>query len=149
MPAEEASAWLPKLTAIDRKILAQRGVKFGRLYIFAPPKGDAARYARALLVALSRQQLPLVELPSAKTKVCPARLSTPLYEALGMAVIGGMAIEMGHLEGLAAALRKRSSRGPFALDRGLSHQADMGRESLHKVLLGLGYEREGQRYTRY
>jgi ATP-dependent RNA helicase SUPV3L1/SUV3 len=149
MPTEEASAWLPNLTPIDRKILAQRGVKLGRLYIFAPPTDDAARYARALLVALFRQQLPLVELPHAQTAVCPARLSPHLYAALGMAVIGGMAIEMGHLEGLAAALRKRSSRGPFALDRGLIQQADMGRDSLNKVLLSLGYERDGERYTSY
>ena len=149
MPTEEASAWLPKLTPIDRRILAQRGVKLGRLSIFAPPTNDAARYARALLVSLFRQQLPLVELPNDQTKVCPARLSTPLYTALGMAVTGGMAIEMGHLEGLAAALRKRSSRGPFALDRGLIRQADMGRDSLSKVVLSLGYERDGERYSLY
>ena len=147
MPSEEASAWLPKLSTIDRKILAQRGVKLGRLHIFAPPKNEEARYARALLVALFRRQLPLVELPHPNTKVCPAKLSTPLYAALGMAVVGRMAIEMGHLEGLAAAARKRASRGPFSLDRALLSQADMGRDSLDRVLLGLGYEREGQRYT--
>ena len=99
--------------------------------------------------ALFRQQLPLVELPHDQTRVCPARLTTPLYAALGMAVTGGVAIEMGHLEGLAAALRKRSSRGPFALARGLIQQADMGRDSLDKVVLSLGYERDGERFSLY
>lgn len=145
--ADEASAIVAQLSTIDRKILGQRGVRLGRVHLFAPPKDDSARYARALLVALYRRQLPLVELPKLGTKVCKARHSPHLYRALGMAVLGELAIEMGHLEGLAAAIRKRASRGTFRLDRALLKQAEMGRDGLDKVVLALGYMREGEGYA--
>ena len=131
------------LDPADRSALTRLGVRFGTESIFFEPlqRGDAVRF-RALLWAV-RQGQPVPRLPSSRGLAKPIEadpaLPVSFYAAIGLRVIGGLAVRPDRLERLAAGARRLARTGPFPARSELAAKAGIELPGLRRLLQGLGY----------
>jgi ATP-dependent RNA helicase SUPV3L1/SUV3 len=153
LPAAAVAGQIAALDAKDRTTLARQGVRFGIETVYVEPllRPEALRL-RAVLWAVRHRQ-PIPPLPSARRLGRPFEVDPTLpssfYDALGFAVIGGLAVRADRLERFAAAARRAERRAPFAADAALAAAAGVALPALPQLLEGLGYRavRDGESLT--
>ncbi len=131
------------LKPAERKALSRLGVRFGTESIYFEPllRADTMRF-QALLWGV-RQGRPVPRLPSARRLAKPIEIDPELppsfYAAIGFRVLAGLAVRPDRLERLAAAARRLSRIGPFALAPELAAIAGVEPAVLRGLLAALGY----------
>jgi ATP-dependent RNA helicase SUPV3L1/SUV3 len=143
VPRAEVCQQLRALEVPDRIALSRIGLRFGTESVYFEPmqRMDAVRF-RALLwtVQHGRQAAPtLSKRYLAKVIEIDQTLPASFYAAIGLRVLGGLALRPDRLERLAAAARRLSRSGPFAAGQGLAAICRVERPALRRLLAALGY----------
>ena len=140
-----AGVWhqLRALEAPDRIALGRLGLRFGTESVYFEPmqRTDAVRF-RALLWAVhhGRAGPPLLTKRYLGEVIEIDRaFPASFYSAIGMRVLGGLALRPDKLERLAAAARRLSRSGPFAAGDRLAAILGVERPTLRRLLTALGY----------
>jgi ATP-dependent RNA helicase SUPV3L1/SUV3 len=143
LPATNVAGQVDALKSAERKALSQLGVRFGTESIYFEPllRTHTMRFL-ALLWGVW-QGRPVPKLPSARRLARPIRIDPEIpasfYAAVGLRVIGGLALRPDRLERIAAAARRLARRGPFAAGAELAAVAGVEPGALRDLLAGLGY----------
>jgi len=143
LPAGEVRRQVLAINASDRASLTQIGVRFGTESIYLEPLLglDAMRFRALLWAVRNRRSVPPI--PSARRLArlieIDQTVSASFYGAVGLRVIGGLAMRPDRLERVAAALRRAARRGPFAAEADLAAIAGVDLLTLRRLLGPLGY----------
>jgi ATP-dependent RNA helicase SUPV3L1/SUV3 len=126
----------------DRSALGRLGVRFGTETIYVEPLLRADARFRALLWAVAQGQ-PAQPPPGARRLAKPIAIDPALpvsfYAAIGLRVLGGLAIRPDRLERVAAAARRLARNGRFSADGELAAIAGVEPAAMRGVLTALGY----------
>ena len=124
----------------DRGKFARLGLRLGRETVFLAPMLKPPQMAmRALLWCLYNDRS--VVSPDAGRVSLPVDADHPddYYAAVGYRRLGPRALRVDMLERLAAELRKRARKGPFAVDAALLNLAGCTGEDFDGIAKALGY----------
>jgi ATP-dependent RNA helicase SUPV3L1/SUV3 len=139
----EVGDQLKALAAPDRLALSRLGLRFGTESIyFEPMQHTAAVRFCALLWAVQhgrQTSVPLSKRYLAKAIEIDPALPVSFYAAIGLHVLGGLALRPDRLERLAAAARRLSRSGPFAANGELRAILGVETPALRQLLVALGY----------
>jgi ATP-dependent RNA helicase SUPV3L1/SUV3 len=134
---------LTTLDPSDRSSLSRLGLRFGTESIYFEPmqRIDIVRF-RALLWAV-QHGWPAAPLLSRRhlSKVIQIDPAFPgsFYAAIGLRVLGGLALRPDRLERLTAAARRLARFGAFSADDELAATLGLERSALRRLLVALGY----------
>ena len=143
LPVTNVAGQVAALEPAEKKALSRLGVRFGTESVFFEPllRADTTRL-QALLWGVWQAQ-PVPRLPSARRLAKPievdAGLPPSFYAALGLRVLGGLALRPDRLERLAAAARRFARQGPFPAGPELAAIGGVEPRALPGLLAGLGY----------
>jgi ATP-dependent RNA helicase SUPV3L1/SUV3 len=143
LPAANIAGQVAALESTDRKALSRLGLRFGTESVYFEPllRVDAVRFRALLWGVLHGRPAPAP--PSARRLSKPIQIDPDLpasfYMAIGLRVLGGIAIRPDRLERLAAAARRLARRGPFTAGAELAAIAGVEPRVLRGLLEGLGY----------
>jgi ATP-dependent RNA helicase SUPV3L1/SUV3 len=126
VPVPEVLDLLRALPERDRRVLGRVGVRFGTEHVYVLPMLDGGR-AHAVLWRV----------------VHGADHTGGWYRAQGTPVVGGVPVRVDVLEAFAAKAREGARHGSFLPPIGI-----LAPEDADNVLAGLGYVRQGERWTR-
>jgi ATP-dependent RNA helicase SUPV3L1/SUV3 len=133
-----------RLTDLDRRALARRGVRLGMRTVYALPmlKPDAV-HLRAVLWSLWKgvDEVPEVPAPGATSMPRDPRGSDAWYRAVGFLPLGPRAVRADVVEKVAASARKLARKGPFEPPDQLMSWLGCGREEVAGILEALGFQR--------
>ena len=127
----------------DRIALSRLGLQFGTESIYFEPmqRVDIVRF-RALLWAVQhgRPGAPLLfKRHLSKVIETDPALPASFYAAIGLRVLGGLALRPDRLERIAAAARRRARSGAFSADGELAATLGLERSALRRLIAALGY----------
>jgi ATP-dependent RNA helicase SUPV3L1/SUV3 len=143
LPALAVGRQAAALELADRKALSRLGVRFGTETIYFEPlfRAEAMRF-RALLWAVSQGRV-VPPMPPTRHRSKPIEIDPALppsfYAAIGLRVIGGIALRPDLLERIAAAARRLARSGPFTAAAGRGAILDLEPAALRRLLAALGY----------
>jgi ATP-dependent RNA helicase SUPV3L1/SUV3 len=144
LPAAEVGRQVAALKSSDRKALSRRGVRFGTETIYLEPlfRGEPIRFRALLWAVCQGRGVPPVP-PSRRLgkpiEIDPA-LPPSFYAAIGLRVIGSMALRPDLLERIAAAARRLARSGPFtAAAAARAAIIDVEPAVMRGLLAALGY----------
>jgi ATP-dependent RNA helicase SUPV3L1/SUV3 len=139
LPAPSLAPLLTALGPVERKVLAQLGLRFGVESIYLEPlfKGDASQW-RGLLWAVRAGCSPPPS-PKGLAASRDADISDAAYAAMGYRVLGPRILRVDRVERLAARVRILSRQGAFGALPELANLAGCGLADLPAVLEALGY----------
>jgi ATP-dependent RNA helicase SUPV3L1/SUV3 len=144
LPINEVSRQLKDLDPSDRTALSQLGLRFGAesVYFQTMLRADTMRF-RALLWALQRG-LSVPPLPPsrqlARVIETDPTLPASFYAAVGLRVLGRLALRPDRLEQLAGAARRLARRSRFITGAELSAASGLEQPVLRRLLSALGYQ---------
>ena len=143
LPVTNVAGQVAALEPAERKSLSRVGLRFGTESIYFEPllRIDTMRF-QALLWGV-RQNRPVPKLPSARRLAKPIEVDPGLppsfYAAIGLRLLGGLALRPDRLERLAAAARRLARQGPFRAGPELAAIGGVEPRALRALLAGLGY----------
>ena len=143
LPAADVGRQTATLEAADRKALGRLGVRFGTESVYVEPllRADSMRF-QALLWAVHQGRTvcpPVSARRFAKPIEVDPALPASFYAAIGLRVLGGLAIRPDRLERLAALSRRLARGGPFVAAPELAAIAGVEPAALRGLLAELGY----------
>jgi ATP-dependent RNA helicase SUPV3L1/SUV3 len=143
LPTAAVAGQIVALDPQDRAALSRQGVRFGSETVyFEPLLRPEALHLRAMLWAV-RHRRPIAPLPGRRRLGRPFEVDPTLpasfYDALGFAVLGGLAMRPDRLERFAAAAQRAARYAPFAADEALAAAAGVALPALPRLLEALGY----------
>jgi ATP-dependent RNA helicase SUPV3L1/SUV3 len=142
----DVDSLIKALTADDRKLLRQAGVRLGMMHIFVPSllKPEPSRW-RLTLWSLKRPKAPVVLVPDGRVSI-PSDRAIPgsAYTAAGYWRVGAKAVRLDMVERLADALRDQAkaqarTRSPFVPPADLISMVGLNREEFAGLMGALGY----------
>jgi ATP-dependent RNA helicase SUPV3L1/SUV3 len=140
-----ADVWhqLKALELPDRAALSRLGVRFGTESVYFEPlqRMDTVRFRALLWAVQHRRQLPpmLSGRYLARVIELDPTLPASFYAAMGLRLLGGLALRPDRVERLAAAARRRARLGTFPADKKLAAIIGVERPALRRLLTALGY----------
>ncbi len=143
LPVTDVAGQVAALEPAEKKALSRLGVRFGTESVYFEPllRADTMRL-QALLWGVW-QGRPVPRLPSPRRLAKPIEVDPGLppsfYAALGLRVLGGLALRPDRLERLAAAARRLARQGPFPAGAELAAIGGVEPRALPRLLAGLGY----------
>jgi len=145
VPSVDVRRQLKALEPADRIALRRIGLRFGTesIYFESIQRIDIVRF-RALLWAVQcgrREPPPLSRRCLSKVIETDPALPTSFYAAIGLRVLGGLALRPDRLERLAVTARRLARLGAFSADDELAANLGVDRSALRRLLAALGYRR--------
>jgi ATP-dependent RNA helicase SUPV3L1/SUV3 len=144
VPRAQVATLLGGLSAADRRLLAQRGVRLGTETVFVAPhfNAEAMRLkARLWIVFAGRDAAPAPKLPPGPKSWLARAAGWPaeFYRALGYVPFETKAVRADRLEALAQAARRLAQQGGFALTPALTGALGAPDAVATEALEALGY----------
>jgi ATP-dependent RNA helicase SUPV3L1/SUV3 len=143
LPIATLTGQITALEPADRKALSRVGVRFGTESVYCQPllRLETMRFQALLWAIWQGRAVP--KLSSARRLARPIGIDPEIpasfYPAVGLRVIGGLALRPDRLERIAAAARRLARHGPFAAGAELAAVAGVEPGALRDLLAGLGY----------
>jgi ATP-dependent RNA helicase SUPV3L1/SUV3 len=143
LPIATLTGQITGLEPADRKALSRVGVRFGTESVYCQPllRLETMRFQALLWAIWQGRAVP--KLSSARRLARPIGIDPEIpasfYTAVGLRVIGGLALRPDRLERIAAAARRLARHGPFAAGAELAAVAGVEPRALRDLLAGLGY----------
>ncbi|MBV8088922.1 MAG: hypothetical protein JO139_04990 [Alphaproteobacteria bacterium] len=143
LPTTRVAQQIRELERPDRTALRRLGLRFGgeSIYFQAILNAEAMRF-RGLLWAVKRtESVPQLPAPRRLAKVIETDPAVPasFYAAVGLRVLGGLALRPDRLEQLAGTARHFARRGSAAKTAELATATGIGQPALRRLLRALGY----------
>jgi ATP-dependent RNA helicase SUPV3L1/SUV3 len=143
LPTATLTGQITALEPADRKALSRVGVRFGTESVYCQPllRLETMHFQALLWAIWQGRAVP--KLSSARRLARPIGIDPEIpasfYIAVGLRVIGGLALRPDRLERIAAAARRLARHGPFAAGAELAAVAGVEPGALRDLLAGLGY----------
>ena len=143
LPTKRVAQQIRKLEPQDRTALRRLGLRFGSesIYFHALVSAEAMRFRGLLWAVKYAVSVPQLPAPRRLAKVIETDPAVPasFYAAVGLRVLGRLALRPDRLEQLAGTARRLARRGSAAKTAELAAATGIEQPALRRLLRALGY----------